>query len=185
LEELSQFTCKMPFAEFLQHQVSLMFNTQASHAKRTYDKSHAQSIVVSASSLCYLYPAVVCYTKSDDSIWFHVGSYLYVCVALASMAADGSLLEPPWFPGASPASRWQIVDRWVAVSGGLYAGLNVYHRDHTLSTYGMIAVAGLAALGTLRWARKMPDHSVWKWVGLQSLWHILSSCWIVYLVTRH
>eukprot|EP00730_Choanoeca_flexa_P020075 TRINITY_DN9812_c0_g3_i1.p2 TRINITY_DN9812_c0_g3~~TRINITY_DN9812_c0_g3_i1.p2 ORF type:complete len:180 (+),score=17.43 TRINITY_DN9812_c0_g3_i1:1897-2436(+) len=176
----------MPFFEFVKHQIELMFATKPASEQVVRRKTHFQSIVVSASSLCYLYPAVVCSIKGGDSSWFRFGSYLYVGVASFSALADGSLLEPPWFAKNDRAhSKWQIFDRWLAMSGGLYAVLNLYHPRNTLSDYGMITLCGVAVCSTLHFARKTKEKNIWTWIAWQSLWHLTSAAWIVYIITRH
>ena len=77
----------MPFIAFIRHQVSLMVNVDKAEAKEKYTKTCLQSAVVSASSLFYLFPAVVCYLKSANSLWFTTGASLYCCAR--RMSQDG------------------------------------------------------------------------------------------------
>ncbi len=152
----------MSVLDFPRQQLALLFARESKTGKVTRrHKSTLQKAVVSASSLCYLIPCVA-YLQRDDS----VGASLFLLVTIFSALADGS-----WF---EDVPILQLIDKWTATAGGLYAVLPKLWPWATASVMLQFLVATFFSVVWLVLARRATE--TWNWVALQSLWHLFSAC---------
>lgn len=136
-----------------------------------------QQLVVAASSLLYLLPALVFYLS--PGAWNQLCAVAFVVVAVCSALADGSLLDPPYFVplatlGLHPYA--EKIDRWTATTGGAFAVLSWLCRPHPdLHVFALEIVFAMLCVLPLHWARVVSPKETWKWVLLQTLWHLASA----------
>ena len=140
-------------------QVRLLVGTTQGLQRR---KTLPQRLVVSASSLCYLLPAVHASHLGDS-----FGASLFVLVAFCSLVADGS-----W--SSSPLA-WQRADKWTATTGGIYAiapKVLLSGSSKVLCQLGMVTTFSFAFIVS---ARATPPSQQWRWIAAQSIWHVVSA----------
>jgi hypothetical protein len=151
-------------------------------------KTIIQSIAVSASSLLYFLPAYTFWSKAGGRPWHEAGAALFSCVAIGSLLADGSLMEPPWTT-LTTSKRWQnvacLVDRWLATAGVVFSLTTTLRPHKSSKVYILEAAFGILSLGAVHLARRVPKANAWEWVIMQSIWHLTSSLWVVYVVQAY
>jgi hypothetical protein len=163
----------------IRHQIHLMFSTSTGkHMIRQGARYPLLTrIAVAISSLCYSAVGVA-YGRVGDS----TGQALFLTVGIFSAIADGHLFDGT--PAAPLAGLEHILDRWIAVSGGIYfvvPRLPVMLEGHWED--GVATLALLMSTLCLRTARKQVTEE--RWAAWQILWHVLSAgSMIIYLLCR-
>ena len=135
------------------------------HKLRERQKTPAQRVVIAISSLFYLLPALAFWHTGDP-----IGSYLFGAVTLFSVVADASVCCDPQHRATS-----RTIDRTCAMLGGCYAVFPKIWPVGTLVVTMQFVAACFACVSLLQIARSTPWHDTWRWVGWQSLWHVVSA----------
>ena len=140
-------------------------------------KTPMQKIVVALSSLFYLIPAYVFW--ATPGIFNELGALIFVLVSFFSALADGSLLEEPFFAPGAMAPYAEPIDRWVATTGGAFGVIMWLTRPcPELHILAMEILLSLTSTLPLHFARTTPfkgKNATWRWVALQSIWHLYSA----------
>ena len=149
-------------------------------------KTPLQKLIVALSSLLYLIPAYFFWVT--PGIFNELGALVFVLVSFFSALADGSLLEEPFFAPGIMAPYAEPIDRWTATLGGAYAVLMWLTRPMPAPYISALEVLlGITATLPLHFARTTPfkgQDVTWRWVILQSIWHMYSA-FVVSVISPH
>ena len=159
----------------------ILFETQHNHQAAFRVKSRVQAAAAALSSFLYLIPAIA-YAHGPEHIWNDVGVILFVCVAIASACADGSVAEATWLGRTNRAllRLTRLADRWLATSAGVFAVLpNLWPFHHWQQTMAVLVCMAIA-IAPLHAARRTHHSHVWTWVTWQSVWHLASALAVAY-----